>query len=375
MAPKARFELCRQAFDVLLTVPPLPPPTSPEGDVELLPSAAAMALLSTASSEPGQYGLETLRTRVGPVAVAICPATAPVPIQRPRDHRGMPGTLAALRGVVVVVEDEPLPAPTQSALVEHLQAHGFAVVVPELPLAGSTSSPRMKDDRDCATFTHCYNSSLFAKRVSVVGSAANLAAQLSYHGNGLAGGSCFLLGFGATGAAIATAACLEANAAHTNCNHDRSGFSGGVIPPVAGLAIDTQGFRFAQTGLHDVNFLPGAVKYGDMPGLLALTAPVPMWLAGEANINNHYDMMMARQKIPMPPPYRPTFPGDPPEGHGSVMRQFTLSAAAVGGDGEGDDGDSAAAYVYEDRMLDDVTVWLQNVANVAAAAVVPESKL
>ena len=227
----------------------------------------------------------------------------------------------------------------------------------------------MAADRDCAAFTHCYNASLFAKRVSVVGSAVDLAAQLSYHGGGMGGGSCFLLGFGGTASAIATAACVEANAAHSNgsSNHDRSGFSGGVVPPVAGLAVDTRGFRFAQTGLHDVSFLPGAVKYGDMPGLLALTAPTPMWLTGEANINNHLDTMMSRQKIPMPPPYRPTFPGDPPEGHGSVMRQFTPAG------GGGDSG--AGAYVYTERMLDDVTVWLRNVANVAAATVAPDSKL
>jgi len=33
--------------------------------------------------------------------------------------------------------------------------------------------------------------------------------------------------------------------------------------------------------LHDVNFLPGGAKYGDLPGLLALAAPARLWLAGE----------------------------------------------------------------------------------------------
>jgi hypothetical protein len=28
-------------------------------------------------------------------------------------------------------------------------------------------------------------------------------------------------------------------------------------------------------------FLPGAAKYHDLPGLLALNAPHPLWLAGE----------------------------------------------------------------------------------------------
>jgi len=47
-------------------------------------------------------------------------------------------------------------------------------------------------------------------------------------------------------------------------------------------AIDTTGWRFAKVAaLDEPGFWPGAVKYGDLPGLLALAAPLPMWLAGE----------------------------------------------------------------------------------------------
>lgn len=51
------------------------------------------------------------------------------------------------------------------------------------------------------------------------------------------------------------------------------------------IAIDTDGFRFAQ--LNDVqhlDFLPGAAKYHDLPGMLALGAPHKLWLAGEKAI-------------------------------------------------------------------------------------------
>ena len=52
---------------------------------------------------------------------------------------------------------------------------------------------------------------------------------------------------------------------------------------VALAAVDTQGFRFAGlTSYRDVNFLPGAVKYGDLPALLALNAPGRLWIAGES---------------------------------------------------------------------------------------------
>ncbi len=48
------------------------------------------------------------------------------------------------------------------------------------------------------------------------------------------------------------------------------------------LAVDTGGFRFASvTTIDDARFLPGGVKYGDVPALLALGAPGPLWLAGE----------------------------------------------------------------------------------------------
>jgi hypothetical protein len=47
-------------------------------------------------------------------------------------------------------------------------------------------------------------------------------------------------------------------------------------------AIDTGAFRFSSvTAIDDAAMLPGAVKYGDVPGFLAL-ATSPLWLAGEA---------------------------------------------------------------------------------------------
>ena len=43
------------------------------------------------------------------------------------------------------------------------------------------------------------------------------------------------------------------------------------------LQVSTGGFRFASiTDIRDVNLLPGAVKYGDVPAILALCAPTPL---------------------------------------------------------------------------------------------------
>ena len=46
--------------------------------------------------------------------------------------------------------------------------------------------------------------------------------------------------------------------------------------------IDTRGFRFAKiTALDDPDLLPGGAKYLDLPGILALSAPHKLLLAGE----------------------------------------------------------------------------------------------
>jgi len=46
--------------------------------------------------------------------------------------------------------------------------------------------------------------------------------------------------------------------------------------------VDTDGFRFAKlTAFDDPDFLPGAAKYLDLPGIMALSAPGELWLAGE----------------------------------------------------------------------------------------------
>jgi dienelactone hydrolase len=72
----------------------------------------------------------------------------------------------------------------------------------------------------------------------------------------------------------------EAGAAHwTACALAAMEPWAAPTPPVAAAVVVSGGFRFEK--LPDVwhaDFLPGAVKYGDLPGLLALAAPTPLWL-------------------------------------------------------------------------------------------------
>jgi dienelactone hydrolase len=52
---------------------------------------------------------------------------------------------------------------------------------------------------------------------------------------------------------------------------------------VDSLVIDTAGFRFENVdAVDDPDFLPGGAKYFDLPGMIALCAPTPMLLLGEA---------------------------------------------------------------------------------------------
>ena len=49
-------------------------------------------------------------------------------------------------------------------------------------------------------------------------------------------------------------------------------------------AIDTSGFRFASLdNIASPQFLPGGAKYGDLLGILALSAPHDLWLGGEGH--------------------------------------------------------------------------------------------
>ena len=123
------------------------------------------------------------------------------------------------------------------------------------PLA---QAPAVDNPREFAGYTFCYNHPLFARRVHDVLTLVSFARS-GEHGAqrvdlvGVEGGGPWVAAARARAPAVI----------------DRA-------------AVDTGGFRFVDlTSYRDVNFLPGAVKYGDLPGLLALSAPHDLWLAGE----------------------------------------------------------------------------------------------
>lgn len=150
--------------------------------------------------------------------------------------------------------------------VNKLLAGGAAVAASDLIYQGEFLAPgeapaknrKVNTDRQFAGFTYGYNHPLFAQRVH------DLLSLISFvKNNEQKPERIDLIGLGSAGP-WAAAACVQAGDA------------------VQKVAVDTAGFRFAKLNqFDDAQFLPGAVKYGDLPALLALAAPHPLWLAGE----------------------------------------------------------------------------------------------
>ncbi len=154
------------------------------------------------------------------------------------------------------------PTPAVASLVKA----GFAVASVDLYLTGEftddgkpvSQMPIVNNPREFAGYTLGYNHPLFAQRVHDI---LTLISSTKYHEQ--MPEQVHLVGVNGAGV-FAAAACALAGTAVTSA------------------AVDTQGFRFATiTNIRDVNLLPGAVKYGDVPALLALCAPAKMAVAGD----------------------------------------------------------------------------------------------
>ncbi|MBI85839.1 MAG: acetylxylan esterase [Planctomycetaceae bacterium] len=135
-------------------------------------------------------------------------------------------------------------------------------------LAGKPPSPRTRSvekDREAAAFPFGYNHTLFARRVHDVLTVLAFARD-----HGKAATRVDLVGLQGAGHWVAAASAQAASA-----------LAPGVIDRVA---VDTQGFRFGKLlDIHHPDFLPGAAKYGDLPGMLTLATPASLWLAGEGS--------------------------------------------------------------------------------------------
>lgn len=147
---------------------------------------------------------------------------------------------------------------------------GFSVCSPdvfgtgELVPAGASTPLRnrkVNTNRQFAGFTYGYNHPLFAQRVHDI-----LTLVSFVRGDDHGAQKVHVVGLDGAGLWVAAAKFIAG-------------------PAIDRTAIDTAGFRFASlTEFDDPQFLPGAVKYGDVPALLALSAGSDVWLSGEKQI-------------------------------------------------------------------------------------------
>lgn len=118
-------------------------------------------------------------------------------------------------------------------------------------------TPRVKNTREAAAYTLGYNRSVFAQRVHDLLSLAKYVSTHERRSTKVA-----LAGFDETGPVAAAArAALDGN--------------------IQLAAINTSAFRFGHVkDVRSPDLLPGGAKYGDLPGMLALSSG-RLWLAGE----------------------------------------------------------------------------------------------
>ena len=116
----------------------------------------------------------------------------------------------------------------------------------------------VENPREFAGYTYAYNHPLFARRVHDVLTLVSYVVNEEHAPKRL-----HLVGVGGAGPIVAIARAIAGS------HVDRA-------------AVETEGFRFAQiTDYRHPHFLPGSVKYGDLPAMLALSAPHELLLIGE----------------------------------------------------------------------------------------------
>lgn len=167
------------------------------------------------------------------------------------------------KGKAALFDDEGRPI----AAVAKLVKAGYAIASVDVLYTGEslkdgkalTQSRRVNNAREFAGYTLGYNHSLFAQRVHDILSVVSYSKHHETNPKAV-----HLVGVDGAGVHAICAAALARDA-------------------LKSLAADTDGFRFSSiTDVRDVDLLPGAVRYGDVTGILALAAPMKVWAGGES---------------------------------------------------------------------------------------------
>ncbi|MGC1274272.1 MAG: acetylxylan esterase [Planctomycetaceae bacterium] len=209
------------------------------------------------SRKPGN---ETFGWHIGCVRTTAHGEEVPAVVLMPNDWNKRVVVWPHSEGKAALFDENGEPIAAVGKLVDA----GFAVATADLIGQGEfmpdgkpvTQSRVVDNPREFAGYTLGYNHPLFAKRVHDL---LSLIAFSKHQG----AEEIILIGSGEA-AAWCAAACVQSDGAVTR------------------VALAPGDFRFDTiTEIRDPNLLPGAVKYGDLAGLLALCAPAEMWVAVE----------------------------------------------------------------------------------------------
>jgi hypothetical protein len=168
---------------------------------------------------------------------------------------------------VVVWLDRTAPAVVAdgrpTAAVQRLIDDGFTVVAPELfHWKIGAAQPVVPNPREFAGYTYGYNHPAFCRSVHDLLSVVRFLRTVDVDGHPRPS-QVAVAGFGDAAAVVLAARAVAG-------------------PAIDRAAVATDGFRFAGlTDYRDPLFVPGMVRYLDVPGLISLSAPHPLWLAGE----------------------------------------------------------------------------------------------
>ena len=195
-------------------------------------------------------------------------------------HRGAAIPVIIVRGADTSAESKPVILTTKqgksvafdesgnlSELVQSLLQENAMVILPDLigqgelaAGAGESNSQRLVDTKKSySAFTFGYNRTLAVER------CADLCAVIGYANKKLSTPTRLL----ATEGTASWAAAASARAGRA----------------IFKAVVNTDGFRFADvTSYRDTAFVPGAVKYGDIPAVLALRSPHRLMIIGEDRI-------------------------------------------------------------------------------------------
>ncbi len=215
---------------------------------------------------------DTYMLQQGAVRLTKHSEEIPYALLQPKDANGTIALWLTGRGLGSLLNGS---VPTTAA--QKLLDAGVTIACPILYLTGATEQPmnpvKSKDAsrnewRWSACYTYGYNPSLVVHRIR---DAMAAVAALLKAGEDAEPRKVVLMGTDGAGVVAAAAMAMT-----------KKGIDGSVI--------DTEGFRFASLDdqWHPM-FVPGAVKYGDVPGLLRLCQPSKPTVLGENGVKGGAD--------------------------------------------------------------------------------------